>query len=94
MPALLRSIEAGERCDLTEGPPRPETFYYRVGFADYIDSHEFVALYSGRSMAELRNEKAAAEAASAAESGPYFGGAYEQLLAEQTDERLLLPVVP
>lgn len=92
--ALLRSIEAGERCDLTEGPPRPETFYYRVGFADYIDSHEFVGLYSGRSMAELRNEKAAAEAPSAAESGPYFGRAYEQLLAEQTDERLLLPVVP
>lgn len=93
IPALLRSIEAGAPCDLAEGPPRSETFYYRVGFADYIDSHEFVALYSGRSMAELRHEKAPGEIPAAGESEPYFDGAYEQLLAEQTDERLMLPVV-
>jgi radical SAM superfamily enzyme YgiQ (UPF0313 family) len=54
---LLRSIELGEPCDLAEGPPRTETFYYRVGFADYIDSHELVMLYSGRSTAELKYEK-------------------------------------
>jgi len=58
MPALLRSIEAGAPCDLGEGSARSETFYYRVGFAAYVDSHEFVAFYSGRSMAELSNEKA------------------------------------
>lgn len=55
MPALLRSIEMGAPCDWNEAAPRAQTFYYRVGFADYIDNHEFRSLYSGRSMAELRN---------------------------------------
>ncbi|HEX6719495.1 MAG TPA: KedN5 family methylcobalamin-dependent radical SAM C-methyltransferase [Pyrinomonadaceae bacterium] len=58
MPTLLRSIEEGVPCDFAEGQLRSETFYYRVGFADYIDSHELVILYSGRTMAELRYEKA------------------------------------
>jgi hypothetical protein len=57
MPTLLRLIEAGLPPDLTEGPQTSETFYYRVGFAAYVDSHEFVAFYSGRSMAELTYEK-------------------------------------
>jgi len=61
MSTLLRSIETGVPCDLAGGPPRSETFYYRVGFAAYVDSHEFVAFYSGRSMTELRYEKALTE---------------------------------
>ena len=76
IPALLRAIEVGEPCDLAEGPPRSETFYYRVGFSDYIDSHELVMLYSGRSMAELKYEKAPAE-------HPYFDENFDQLLEEQ-----------
>jgi radical SAM superfamily enzyme YgiQ (UPF0313 family) len=93
MPALLRSIEAGARCDLAEGPPRSETLYYRVGFSDHIDSHEFAALYGGRSMAELRDEKTPGEIPPASEGEPYFDGAYDPLLAEQPDERLMLPVI-
>lgn len=93
MPSLLRSIEAGARCDLTEGPPRSETFYYRVGFSDHIDSHEFATLYGGRSMAELRDEKTPVEIPAAGEDEPYFDAAYERLLAEQPDERLMLPVI-
>lgn len=89
IPAVLRSIEAEEPCDLAEGPPRSETFYYRVGFADYIDSHEFVALYRGRSMAELLNEKALAETSVAVEGTPYFE-AYELF---EEDHRLMLPVI-
>lgn len=91
MPTLLRSIQAGEPCDLVaEGPPRSETFYYRSGFSDYIDNHEFVILYSGRSMAELRNEKALAELPA---TGEDIDEAYERLLKEQADDRLMLPVI-
>ncbi len=93
MPTLLRSIEAGAPCDLAEGPPRSETFYYRVGFSDYIDNHEFVTLYSGKSMAQLRNEKTLAEIPSAGEGKPYFDETYGQLLAEQPDDRPMLPVI-
>ena len=82
MPALLRCIDAGAPCDLEEGPPMPETFYYRVGFADYIDSHELAILYSGRSSGELRSEKTLAEIPVAAEGIPYFD-----------DAELMLPVV-
>lgn len=89
MPTLLRSIEAGVPCDLEEGPPSSETFYYRVGFSDYIDNHEFVTIYSGRSMAELWNEKTLAEIPDAGEGKPYFDEAYDRLL----DERLMLPVI-
>lgn len=93
MPTLLRSIEAGAPCDLAEGPPRSETFYYRVGFSDYIDNHEFVTLYSGRSMAELRNEKTLAEVPASGEGEPYFDEAYDRLFEEQPDGRLMLPVI-
>lgn len=93
IPDLLRSIEAGAPCDLAEGPPRLETFYYRVGFSDYIDSHEFVALYSGRSMAELQNEKTLAEVPAALETRPYFDEAYDQLLEKRPVGRLMLPVI-
>jgi hypothetical protein len=93
MPTLLRSIGAGVPCDLEDGPPRSETFYYRLGFSDYVDNHEFAPLYSGRSMAELRNEKTRAEITSAGEGKPYFEETYDQLLAEQPDDRLLLPVI-
>lgn len=93
MPTLLRSIEAGEPYDLEEGLPRSETFYYRVGFSDYIDNHEFVILYSGRSVAELRNEKTLAEIPSAGAGEPYFDEAFERLLEEQPDDRLMLPVI-
>jgi hypothetical protein len=64
-----------------------------VGFSDYIDSHEFVALYSGRSMAELRNEKAAAEVPAADNGKPYFDEAYDGLFEEQLIDRLMLPVI-
>ncbi len=93
MPALLRCIDAGLPCDLAEGPPRPETFYHRVGFADYIDSHELVILYSGRSSGELRNERTLAEIPAAAEGEPYFADVFDRLLEEQPVERLMLPVV-
>ncbi len=53
MPALLRAIDAGVPCDLSEGAPRSETFHYRVGFAGYIDSHELMMLYSGLTSGEL-----------------------------------------
>jgi radical SAM superfamily enzyme YgiQ (UPF0313 family) len=90
MPTLLRAIEAGEPCELTEGSPRSETFYYRVGFSDYIDNHEFVTLYSGKSMAELRKQKTLAEI-SASEGEPYFDEAYDRFLEQQ--DRLMLPVI-
>lgn len=90
LPAVLRAIEAGTPCDLTAGPPRAETFYYRVGFSDFIDSHEFVSLYTGRSLAELRNEKGPTQMPSADEGRPYFEDVYEQLLAEQPDEQLVV----
>jgi len=93
MPTLLRSIEAGTPCDLAEGPARSETFYYRMGFSDYIDNHEFVTLYSGRSMAELRNEKTLAEIPAAGEGKPYFDEAYDRLLEQQPYDRLMLPVI-
>lgn len=83
MPAVVRSIEAGTPCDLAAGPPRSETFYYRVGFSDYIDSHELVILYSGRCMAELLNGKILADIPVAGEGGPYFDEAYDRLLEEQ-----------
>ena len=88
LPALLRSIEAGDLCDLEEGPARSETFYYRVGFAAYVDSHEFVAFYSGRSMAELSYEKVLV-----GQNHPDFDEAYNQFLEEQLAERLMLPVI-
>jgi hypothetical protein len=69
-------------CDLAEGSPRSETFYYRVGFAAYVDSHEFVAFYSGRSMAELLNEKTLAEIPAVSEDGPHFDEAHDQPLEE------------
>lgn len=93
MPTLLRCIEAGEPCDLTEGPPKSETLYYRVGFSDYIDNHEFVMHYSGRSMAELGNEKTLTEIPAAGEDKPYFDEPYERLLEEQPANRLMLPVI-
>jgi hypothetical protein len=93
MPALLRAIEAGEPCDLTEGPPRSATFYFRVGFSDYIDNHEFVTLYSGRSMDELRNEKTPVEIPAAGEGEPYFDEPFDRLLEEQQVGRLMLPVI-
>jgi radical SAM superfamily enzyme YgiQ (UPF0313 family) len=82
MPALLRSIEAGVPCDLVEGPPRSEAFYYRVGFAAYVDSHEFVAFYSGRPMAELLNEKTLAEIPAVGEDRAHFDEAHDQPLEE------------
>ena len=93
IPAVLACIEAEEPCDLTEGPPRPETFYYRVGFADYIDSHEFVALYSGKTMTELQFEKTPDEISTALEDTPYFDELYDRLLEEQPIDRLMLPVI-
>jgi len=93
MPNLLRSIEAGAPCDFTEGPSRSETFYYRVGFSDYIDNHEFVPLYSGRSMEELLKEKTLAEIPDAGEGKLYFDEAYDRLLEEQPVDRLMLPVI-
>jgi len=90
IPAILRSIEAGEPCEFEEGPARSETFYYRVGFSDYIDSHEFVPIYSGRSMAELGHEKTLAEISEVDGADPYFDVA---LLDEQPDEGLMLPVL-
>jgi hypothetical protein len=93
MPTLLRCIEAGAPCELVEGPSRSETFYYRVGFSDYIDNHEFVTLYSGRSMAELRNEKTVTEIPVAGEGMPAFDLAYDQLLKEPRANRLMLPVL-
>jgi len=92
MPTLLRSIEAGAPCDLAEGSPRSETFYYRVGFSNHIDSHELASLYSGKSLAELRNEKTLAEIP-AADYEPYFE-VYDRLLAKQPHDRLMLPVIP
>lgn len=80
MPTLLRSIEAGVPCDLANGSPRSETFYYRVGFAAYVDSHEFVAFYSGRSMAELLTEKAQAEIPVVGEDQSGFDEAQVELL--------------
>lgn len=93
MPTLLRTIEAGVPCDLAEGAPRCETFYYRVGFAAYVDSHEFVAFYSGRSMAELTYEKALTEIPAVSEDHSYFDEAYDQLLKEQLSDRMMLPVI-
>ena len=93
MPALLRSIEAGEQCDLAERPPRSETFYYRVGFSDYIDSHEFVTIYSGRSMAELRHEKALAEVPVVDHDERYFDESMSGFFEEQPDDSLMLPVL-
>ena len=93
MPTLLRSIDAGVPCDLAEGSPRPETFYYRVGFAAYVDSHEFVAFYSGRSLAELRYEKALTEIPAVSEDHSYFDEAFDQLFEEQLNDRLMLPVI-
>ena len=92
MPTLLRSIEAGAPCDLAKGSPRSETFYYRVGFAAYVDSHEFVAFYSGRSMAELLNEKTLVEIPAVREDHQHFDEAREQRLEEQLSDRLMLPV--
>jgi radical SAM superfamily enzyme YgiQ (UPF0313 family) len=79
MPGLLRLIEVGAPCDLAEGLPRSETFYYRVGFKDCIDSHELVMLYTGRVKAELLNEKAQAEVPTVDEGMPSFEEA-DQLL--------------
>jgi radical SAM superfamily enzyme YgiQ (UPF0313 family) len=93
VPTLLRSIEAGAPCDLEVGPPKSETFYYRVGFSDYLDNHEFVNLYSGRSMAELLNEKTLAEVPAVGEGQPYFEESYDRLLKEQSVDRLMLPVI-
>lgn len=72
IPAILRSIAAGTPCELVKGPSRSETFYYRVGFSDYIDNHEFVSLYSGKSMAELMNESTVADIAAVAEGKQDF----------------------
>ncbi len=91
--ALLLAIEAGTPCDFAERAPRSETFYYRVGFADYIDNHEFVTHYSGRSMAELRDAKTPAEISTTGEDEPYFDETYERLLDKQPVEPLLLPVI-
>jgi radical SAM superfamily enzyme YgiQ (UPF0313 family) len=80
MPTLLRLIEADVPCDLAKGSPRSETFYYRVGFATYVDSHEFVAFYSGRSMAELLAERAQAGIPVLDEDRPYCEEAQVELL--------------
>ena len=92
MPTLLRSIAAGAPCDLTKGPSRSETLYYRVGFSDYIDNHEFVTLYTGRSMAELMNETTLADIPAAGE-GKLFAEADDRPLEEQPADRLMLPVI-
>jgi len=44
-------------------------------------------------MAELRNDKTLVEIPSAGEVKPYFDETYDQLLAEQPDDRLMLPVI-
>ena len=93
MASLVRSIKEGEPCDLAEGPPRSETFYYKVGFSDYIDNHEFAPLFSGRSMADLRNEKAPAEIPAAGEGKPYFDDSFDRLLEGQPVDGLTLPVI-
>jgi len=93
MPTLLRSIEAGVPCDLAEGLPRSETIYCRVGFAAYVDSHEFVAFYSGRSMTELRDEKALTEIPAVSEDHRTSTMPNDHLLLEQPSDRLSLPVL-
>lgn len=93
MPALLRSIEAGTPAEFVEGPPRVETFYYREGFSDYIDNHEFVSLYSGRSMAELLEERSAAELPDAGNGDPYVENVSGRLLDEHPIDGLMSPII-
>ena len=93
MPALLRSIEAGTPCDMVERSPKSETFYYRVGFSDYVDNHEFVIHYSGRSMAELRNKKTQTSKISTGESNLSFDEGYNRLPEKPPVGRQMLPVI-
>lgn len=83
MPALLRSIDSAAPCDLAAGPPRSETLYYRVGFADCIDSHELVIRYSGKTMAELTREAARLDPPAVGERRPRFDEDYGRSIATQ-----------
>jgi radical SAM superfamily enzyme YgiQ (UPF0313 family) len=52
-PRILPQLRRGERPDLTASPPPTEPMYYRVGYADHIDNHEFVSRYVGQRRHEI-----------------------------------------
>jgi radical SAM superfamily enzyme YgiQ (UPF0313 family) len=55
IPALYARIIAGERPEL-QPQPRPVTLYYRTGFANHIDNHEFVSRYVGLTPEQVEAE--------------------------------------
>jgi radical SAM C-methyltransferase len=55
IPALYARILAGERPEL-QPHPRTVTLYYRTGFANHIDNHEFVSRYVGLTREQVETE--------------------------------------
>jgi radical SAM superfamily enzyme YgiQ (UPF0313 family) len=65
IPALYARILAGERPDF-QPHPRTATLYYRTGFANHIDNHEFVSRYVGLTREQVDSQAHAAIASAAA----------------------------
>lgn len=62
VPALVRAIHAEGRLDLA---PRTHTtdLYYKVGFDDFVDNHEFYPQFVGKTLAQIAEEAKVAPAA-------------------------------
>jgi hypothetical protein len=65
IPALIPKILAGEKPDFTP-VAREVTLYYREGFTNHIDNHEFVSRYVGMTRDQIDAEHAVVAAARAA----------------------------
>jgi hypothetical protein len=65
IPALYARVLAGERPEF-QPHPRTATLYYRTGFANHIDNHEFVSRYVGLTREQVDSQAHAALASAAA----------------------------
>jgi hypothetical protein len=55
VPALVREIQSGERLSL-EPCTHMTDLYYKVGFDDFVDNHEFYPQFVGKTLAQLAEE--------------------------------------
>jgi radical SAM superfamily enzyme YgiQ (UPF0313 family) len=62
VPALVHAIHSEERLDLTPST-RTTDLYYKVGFDDFVDNHEFYPQFVGKTLAQLADEANVAPAA-------------------------------
>jgi radical SAM superfamily enzyme YgiQ (UPF0313 family) len=62
VPALVRAIHSRQRLDLTPSTHTTD-LYYKVGFDDFVDNHEFYPQFVGKTLAQIADESKVAPAA-------------------------------